>query len=194
MGEMFKFTEEEKAELLEMSEQLRQQMGDEYREEDAEKVREQIEGDLQENKIKRDVFGLNPILMSFRTALLELEEIGMKRDCVLSILLYNSVANESLTIEEVETEYGTSIAHIIRGLVRIHELYRKSPVIESENFRNLLLSFAEDMRVVLIMISERVVLMRHIRDTENNEAQQKVAEEASYLYAPLAHKDRKSVV
>ena len=185
---MFKFTEEEKAELLEMSEQLRQQMGDEYREEDAEKVREQIEGDLQENKIKRDVFGLNPILMSFRTALLELEEIGMKRDCVLSILLYNSVANESLTIEEVETEYGTSIAHIIRGLVRIHELYRKSPVIESENFRNLLLSFAEDMRVVLIMISERVVLMRHIRDTENNEAQQKVAEEASYLYAPLAHK------
>lgn len=188
MGEMFKFTEEEKAELLEMSEQLRQQMGDEYREEDAEKVRDQIESDLQENKIKRDVFGLNPILMSFQTALLELEEIGMKRDCVLSILLYNSVANESLTIEEVETEYGTSIAHIIRGLVRIHELYRKSPVIESENFRNLLLSFAEDMRVVLIMISERVVLMRHIRDTENNEAQQKVAEEASYLYAPLAHK------
>ena len=185
---MFKFTEEEKAELLEMSEQLRQQMGDEYREEDAEKVRKQIESDLQENKIKRDVFGLNPILMSFQTALLELEEIGMKRDCVLSILLYNSVANESLTIEEVETEYGTSIAHIIRGLVRIHELYRKSPVIESENFRNLLLSFAEDMRVVLIMISERVVLMRHIRDTENNEAQQKVAEEASYLYAPLAHK------
>lgn len=185
---MFKFTEEEKAELLEMSEQLRQQMGDEYREEDAKKVRDQIESDLQENKIKRDVFGLNPILMSFQTALLELEEIGMKRDCVLSILLYNSVANESLTIEEVETEYGTSIAHIIRGLVRIHELYRKSPVIESENFRNLLLSFAEDMRVVLIMISERVVLMRHIRDTENNEAQQKVAEEASYLYAPLAHK------
>lgn len=85
MGEMFKFTEEEKAELLEMSEQLRQQMGDEYREEDAEKVRDQIESDLQENKIKRDVFGLNPILMSFQTALLELEEIGMKRDCVLSI-------------------------------------------------------------------------------------------------------------
>ena len=92
---MFKFTEEEKAEFLEMSEQLRQQMGDEYREEDAEKVRKQIESDLQENKIKRDVFGLNPILMSFQTALLELEEIGMKRDCVLSILLYNSVANES---------------------------------------------------------------------------------------------------
>lgn len=188
MEEKFKFTDEERTTLLEIAEQLKSLMGDEYAEEDAVKVRAQIESELQENKINRDVFGLNPILMSFRTALLELEEIGMKRDCVLSILLYNSVANESLTIEEVETEYGTSIAHIIRGLVRIHELYRKSPVIESENFRNLLLSFAEDMRVVLIMISERVVLMRHIRDTENSEAQQKVAEEASYLYAPLAHK------
>ena len=188
MEEKFKFTDEERTTLLEIAEQLKSLMGDEYAEEDAAKVRAQIESELQENKINRDVFGLNPILMSFRTALLELEEIGMKRDCVLSILLYNSVANESLTIEQVEKEYGASIAHIIRGLVRIHELYRKSPVIESENFRNLLLSFAEDMRVVLIMISERVVLMRHIRDTENNEAQQKVAEEASYLYAPLAHK------
>jgi len=188
MEEKFKFTDEERTTLLEIAEQLKSLMGDEYAEEDAVKVRAQIESELQENKINRDVFGLNPILMSFRTALLELEEIGMKRDCVLSILLYNSVANESLTIEQVEKEYGASIAHIIRGLVRIHELYRKSPVIESENFRNLLLSFAEDMRVVLIMISERVVLMRHIRDTENNEAQQKVAEEASYLYAPLAHK------
>lgn len=188
MEEKFKFTDEERTTLLEIAEQLKSLMGDEYAEEDAVKVRAQIESELQENKINRDVFGLNPILMSFRTALLELEEIGMKRDCVLSILLYNSVANESLTIEQIEKEYGASIAHIIRGLVRIHELYRKSPVIESENFRNLLLSFAEDMRVVLIMISERVVLMRHIRDTENNEAQQKVAEEASYLYAPLAHK------
>ena len=61
-------------------------------------------------------------------------------------------------------------------------------MIESENFRNLLLSFAEDMRVILIMITDRVNLMRQIRDVENKEAQQRVAEEASYLYAPLAHK------
>ena len=68
------------------------------------------------------------------------------------------------------------------------KLYSKTPVVESENFRNLLLSFAEDMRVVLIMIADRVCLMRQIRDTPNKEAQHEVAEEASYLYAPLAHK------
>jgi GTP pyrophosphokinase len=60
--------------------------------------------------------------------------------------------------------------------------------VESENFRNLLLSFAEDMRVILIMIAERVNLMRQIRDTKEVEAKRKVSEEANYLYAPLAHK------
>ena len=83
MEEKFKFTDEERTALLEIAEQLKSLMGDEYAEEDAVKVRAQIESELQENKINRDVFGLNPILMSFRTALLELEEIGMKRDCVL---------------------------------------------------------------------------------------------------------------
>ena len=75
-----------------------------------------------------------------------------------------------------------------RASSAFQELYSKTPVVESENFRNLLLSFAEDMRVVLIMIADRVCLMRQIRDTPNKEAQHEVAEEASYLYAPLAHK------
>ena len=64
----------------------------------------------------------------------------------------------------------------------------KSPTIESENFRNLLLSFAEDMRVILIIIADRVNLMRQIKDSPNEEARLKVANEAAYLYAPLAHK------
>jgi GTP pyrophosphokinase len=80
------------------------------------------------------------------------------------------------------------VAGIIRGLVKINELYTKSPTIESENFRNLLLSFAEDMRVILIMIADRVNLMRQIKDTNNLEARTRVSNEAAYLYAPLAHK------
>lgn len=85
-------------------------------------------------------------------------------------------------------ELRKNVSTIIHGLRSIQELYKKNPVIESENFRNLLLSFAEDMRVILIMIADRVNLMRQIRDTTNTEAKMKVSEEASYLYAPLAHK------
>ena len=188
MEEKFSFTVEEKAQLVQLANSLRRVMGDSLQPNDEENLRKQPETEINNNKIRRDVFGLNPILLSFQTAVLELEEIGMKRECVLAILLYNSIISGNLSLEETARVFGDSVAHIIHGLVRIHELYTKNPVIESENFRNLLLSFAEDMRVILIMITDRVNLMRQIRDVENKEAQQRVAEEASYLYAPLAHK------
>ena len=188
MEEKFKFTTVELAELQRIATHLKTTMGDTLEPDDENYLRQQLEKEISDNKIKRDVFGLNPILLSFQTAELELSEIGMKRECVLAILLYNSIINGILTLEEVERKFGHSVAQIIHGLVRIHELYQRTPIIESENFRNLLLSFAEDMRVILIMITDRVNLMRQIRDTPNKEAQSRVAEEASYLYAPLAHK------
>lgn len=188
MEEKFKFTTEELAELQRIATHLKTTMGDTLEPDDENYLRQQLEKEISDNKIKRDVFGLSPILLSFQTAELELSEIGMKRECVLAILLYNSIINGILTLEEVERKFGHSVAQIIHGLVRIHELYQRTPIIESENFRNLLLSFAEDMRVILIMITDRVNLMRQIRDTPNKEAQSRVAEEASYLYAPLAHK------
>lgn len=188
MEEKFEFTLEERRELGEITQRLKALVGDEIGEEDEAKVRKQLEEEIDGNKIRRDVFGQNPILLSFQTAELEVNEIGMKRDCVLAILLYNSVICGNMTVEDSEKMFGKSVAQIIHGLVRIHELYTTRPVIESENFRSLLLSFAEDMRVVLIMIADRVNLMRQIRDTQNTEAKTRAAEEASYLYAPLAHK------
>lgn len=188
MEEKFKFTDEEKLQLGEIATRLRKLMGDSLKPEDESNLRQQLEAEISDNKISMDIFGLNPILLSFQTAELELEEIGMKRECVLAIMLYNSIISGNLSLERTEQLFGKSVAQIIHGLVRIHELYTKTPVIESENFRNLLLSFAEDMRVILIMITDRVNLMRQIRDTDNTEAKLRVAEEASYLYAPLAHK------
>lgn len=188
MEEKFEFTLEERRELGEITQRLKALVADEISEEDEAKVRKQLEEEIDGNKIRRDVFGQNPILLSFQTAELEVNEIGMKRDCVLAIILYNSVICGNMTVEDAEKMFGKSVAQIIHGLVRIHELYTTRPVIESENFRSLLLSFAEDMRVVLIMIADRVNLMRQIRDTQNTEAKTRAAEEASYLYAPLAHK------
>ena len=188
MEEKFEFTLEERRELGEITQRLKALVADEISEEDEAKVRKQLEEEIDGNKIRRDVFGQNPILLSFQTAELEVNEIGMKRDCVLAILLYNSVICGNMTVEDAEKMFGKSVAQIIHGLVRIHELYTTRPVIESENFRSLLLSFAEDMRGVLIMIADRVNLMRQIRDTQNTEAKTRAAEEASYLYAPLAHK------
>ncbi len=188
MEEKLIFTIEEKKEFMQLAASLKEAVSGTLMPNDEKNLKAQIETELRQGSLARDVFGLNPILLSMQTAQLEVEEIGMKRDCVIAILLYNSVIGGRLTLDTARELYGDGIANIIHGLVRIHELYTKTPIIESENFRNLLLSFAEDMRVILIMIADRVNLMRRIRDTGNDEARRRVAEEASYLYAPLAHK------
>ena len=188
MTDKFTFTTEEKDETQKLQLWLKEQIGASLIEGDEEKIRHHLMQKIENGQVRRDIFGLNPILLGFQTARIVVEEIGLRRDAVLAILLHPSVVDGMLTIEEVKDEYGESVSRILHGLKRISELYEKNPIIESENFRNLLLSFAEDMRVILIMIASRVNLMRQIRDTQLHDAQLKVAEEATYLYAPLAHK------
>lgn len=188
MKDKFNFTPEERKESLEILHRLKASIGDTLKPDDEAKLRELLTNAIINNQIQRNVFDLNPILHSLQTAELAVNEIGLKREGVLSILLYVAVVNNSSTIEQIQSDFGDNIAHILNGLCRIHDLYKKNPIIESENFRNLLLSFAEDMRVILIMIADRVNLMRQIRDTDKLEAKKEVSEEASYLYAPLAHK------
>ena len=136
--------------------------------------------------------------MAAQTAAILTEEIGLGDDAVVACQLVPDVDEGMISRDEVRARYGESVACIIDGLGRIRQLYEKNPVIESENFRNLLLSFAEDMRVVLIMIADRVNLMRQMKtfleesDEESRLEREafvnEVSQEAAYLYAPLAHK------
>ncbi len=188
MERKLEFTEAEQKEIKTLLVSIRRSIKDSLMDNDERRVREIIMSAVENGRIQRDAFGLNPILNALQTAKIVIEEIGLRRDSVMALLLYTSVINGSCTTDQLEEQFGKSIVQIIKGLARIQELYKKNPVIESENFRNLLISFAEDMRVILIMIADRVNLMRQIKDAPNEEAKQKVSEEASYLYAPLAHK------
>ena len=188
MDEKFTFTPEEREQTLNILERLRTAVGNTFSAQDEQMLREDIHHAFINHQISRDVFGLNPILYALQTAEIAVNEIGLRRDGVIAILMQTSVVDGYQTLDDIEKKYGEGVAHIIRGLLRINELYKRNPVIESENFRNLLISFSEDMRVILIMIANRVNMMRQIRDTDQLEAKQRVSEEASYLYAPLAHK------
>lgn len=188
MDEKFTFTPEEREQTLTILERLRTAVGNTFSAQDEKLIREDIHHAFINHQISRDVFGLNPILYALQTAEIAVNEIGLRRDGVIAILMQTSVVDGYQTLDDIEKKYGEGVAHIIRGLLRINELYKRNPVIESENFRNLLISFSEDMRVILIMIANRVNMMRQIRDTDQLEAKQRVSEEASYLYAPLAHK------
>lgn len=182
------FTLEEKSLFFSLYRELLRATSDSFSPTDRKKLKEQLRETAMSGRVQRDIFGLNPIIKDLQTALILLQEMGMKRASVLAVMLNDAVRSGDLPLEEVEHDYGTDVARIVHGLIRVQELYTKSPTIESENFKKLLLTFAEDMRVILIMIADRVNIMRQIRDSANEEARLKVSNEASYLYAPLAHK------
>ena len=155
--------------------------------EDEENLRKQIEPDLNSKELS-DVYGLNPTQRAINTAIIAIDEIGLKREGLIAVLVYRSVLDNKLSSSEVNHLYGEGVGHIVSGIVKVQSLYEKTPTVESENFRNLLLSFAEDMRVILIMIADRVSLMRNLGKCTDSKSTYRAAEEASYLYAPLAHK------
>ncbi|MBR1485185.1 MAG: bifunctional (p)ppGpp synthetase/guanosine-3',5'-bis(diphosphate) 3'-pyrophosphohydrolase [Prevotella sp.] len=188
MNEKLDFTTTEREQALALYTELKDRLEPSLEENDLPRLQRLLMKAIDQGEINRDVFGLNPIVNSLQTALLVVEEIGLRRDAVVAVMLRPCVEAGILTINEAGSQYGLSVARILQGLQRIQDLYKKNPIIESENFRNLLLSFAEDMRVILIMIADRVNLMRQIRDTDNEAARHEVSQEAAYLYAPLAHK------
>ncbi|MGN0187851.1 MAG: RelA/SpoT family protein [Paludibacteraceae bacterium] len=121
------------------------------------------------------------------TAVLAHREIALGHHGISAILLYALLIDGAVTIEQINAEYGESTTVIVRGLQKAYGLYERNVAVDTENFRKLLISFAEDVRVIMIMIVERLATMRAL-DKYEPDAQQKIAREVSYLYAPLAHR------
>ncbi len=121
------------------------------------------------------------------TAVLAHREIALGHHGISAIVLYALLVEGAITMEKIESDYGASTTTIVRGLQKAYGLYERNVAVDTENFRKLLLSFAEDVRVIMIMIVERLATMRAL-DKYEPDAQQKIAREVSYLYAPLAHR------
>ena len=116
-----------------------------------------------------------------------LSEIGLGKAAVLSILLHEMVEKKLLSVEDIEKTFNTQISSIMQGMIRVQELYARNSSLETENFRKLFLTFAQDIRVILIIIAEHLQTMREL-DTSSEENRQSTARESSFLYAPLAHR------
>ncbi|MGN0234683.1 MAG: RelA/SpoT family protein [Bacteroidaceae bacterium] len=182
------FTEEERLHMAELKSMLGELTENVLTQQDWILLHQYLERSTNQNGVSRDAFGLSNILTDMETALIVGQEMGLTRGSVLGVLLDSAVMRGDATLDDIRKDFGDEVAGIMHGLLRVRDLYEKSATIESENFRSLLVSMAEDMRVILIMIANRVCLMRNIKGTSNVEAQKKVSMEAAYLYAPLAHK------
>lgn len=180
--------EAERRMVVETLERLRVLVDDAMNATDYGRIRDILFEAVKSGQLNRGAFDLNPVLFDLQTAVICAEEVGLSRASIVSILLQRCVAAGVYGVERVEREFGSDVAHILRGLLRVNELYAKNTSIETENFRDLLLSFAEDMRVIFIIIADRVNLMRQIKEKGTDDERKRVATEASRLYAPLAHK------
>ncbi len=188
MENIIGLTANERQKLKDTFRHLQDLAEDSLQPDDFTKVRHLLEDIADGEMFQRNSFGLHPLLFDMQTSVILAEEIGLNRASLLAVMLHNYVTKDSKSMAAVKKLFGSDVANIISGLNKVNEIYGKTPVVETENFRDLILSFAEDMRVIFIIIASRVNLMRQIKNKGTEEERQKVAQEASVLYAPLAHK------
>lgn len=175
-------------EIVKSYHSLLKSVGDVCSVDDLKKVRAIISQAYISGSYQSDTYGIDLRFRNLQTALIVSEEIGLKKASVIAVLLYPTIIDSVLSLQEIERDFGSDVSGIIQGLIKTNELYAKNVTIETENFRKLLLSFAEDVRVILIMIADRLFLMRCAKKFDSEAQRLKLSAEASYLYAPLAHR------
>lgn len=156
---------------------------------DFKKLRRTIADAVNEGHYRRDRQGINPALHNIDTSVTLCKMVSPDRNMIIATLLYKLCDSQYLSIDNVTAEWGDDIARLVNGLLKVSTLYgRQSGVVKTDNFRKLLMTFAEDIRVIIIMIVDRLVLMRAINHHPNEKFVTDTAFEANYLYAPLAHR------
>lgn len=181
------FTEEERKDFFSKYRQLVRSLYPFLHREDIRKMRELMQRVVALDCYGRDKNGINGLIRNINTALIATTEIGLKRTSVIALLLYRPVLKKVITLEEVEKTFDADVTLIIQRLLKTSDLYARNTAVNSENFHHLLFSFAEDVRVILIMIADRLCLMRLGKQLKEDD-RLRLATEASYLYAPLAHR------
>lgn len=182
------FNTVEQAALIPLYRRMLKATGDIVEPNDITRIRSIITKGIKEGFYRRDRYGINPTIHNLETALALCEKISPDRNMIIAILLYNLCQTGFIPEEELPTEWGDDIAKLIHGLLKISTLYSRQAAVKSDNFRKLLLTFAEDIRVIIIMIVDRLVLMQSINHHPNEKYVHDVAYESNYLYAPLAHR------
>ncbi len=175
------FHDDEKETLLRLTRTLMSEACSVIAPGDFKAVKAAIAGGVEDGAYGRDRFGFNRVNMRLNTAIALCRSLGADRNMILAIMLADT--------GNVDAGFwGTDVERLVSGISKVASLYSRSASVESDNFRKLLLTFAEDIRVIIIMIVDRLALMRAINHHPSERLVRDVAYEANYLYAPLAHR------
>jgi GTP diphosphokinase / guanosine-3',5'-bis(diphosphate) 3'-diphosphatase len=155
--------------------------------EDTKQIRKAFNIAVEAHKNMRRKSGEPYIYHPIAVARICAEEIGLGTTSIVAALLHDTVEDTELTLDDVDVMFGEKVTRIIDGLTKITGFVDNTESIQAENFRKVLLTMAEDVRVILIKLADRLHNMRTL-GSMSKEKQLKIASETEYLYAPLAHR------
>ncbi len=145
-----------------------------------------FEEKVKSNNVSED--DIDHIERGVQTALILADEVSLGGGPSVAKILFEMIQCGLMTEEEIAKSFPDSIVALVHGEQKVDEFYRRRVGVENENFRKLLMSLAEDIRVIIILICEVLYLIRKYNPIEESEDGDRVAREASYLFAPLAHR------
>jgi GTP diphosphokinase / guanosine-3',5'-bis(diphosphate) 3'-diphosphatase len=154
---------------------------------DAKQIKKAFFASAEAHKDMRRKSGEPYIYHPIAVAQIAVEEIGLGTTSIIASLLHDVVEDTDVTLLDIEKDFGAKVARIIDGLTKIANVSGNSAHIQAENFRKMLLSISDDVRVILIKLADRLHNMRTL-DSMARDKQLKIASETIYLYAPLAHR------
>ncbi len=154
---------------------------------DKKEIRKAFEMALESHKDMRRKSGEPYIYHPIAVAQIAADEIGLGTTSIVCALLHDVVEDTDITLDDIEREFGKKTAKIIDGLTKISGVFDYNSSLQAENFRKMLLTLADDVRVILIKLADRLHNMRTM-DFMPRQKQLKIASETIYLYAPLAHR------
>lgn len=182
------YTDKERKFVISAFRELRIALADDLSYPEIRRVEDIIKGGIAAGKAHRDKYGINPSVRHLNTALLLSRYVGADRNMIIATLLYQICSDDYFSLEDVKAEFGDDVRSIIHGLKNVADLYKKQTTQRDENFSKLMMAFAENIRVIIIMIVDRLALMKAINHHPNQKFVFDIASESLYLYAPLAHR------
>lgn len=182
------YTDKERKFVISAFRELRIALADDLSYPEIRRIEDIIKGGIAAGKAHRDKYGINPSVRHLNTALLLSQYVGADRNMIIATLLYQICSDDYFSLEDVKAEFGDDVRSIIHGLKNVADLYKKQTTQRDENFSKLMMAFAENIRVIIIMIVDRLALMKAINHHPNQKFVFDIASESLYLYAPLAHR------
>jgi guanosine-3',5'-bis(diphosphate) 3'-pyrophosphohydrolase len=179
--------EEEKNEILKRYRALLRASKSTLQKGDKRMIRKAFDMALESHKNMRRKSGEPYIYHPIAVAQIAAEEIGLGTTSIVCALLHDVVEDTDVSLEDIENEFGKKVAKIIDGLTKISGVFDTNSSLQAENFRKMLLTLADDVRVILIKLADRLHNMRTMEFMPRDK-QLKLSSETVYLYAPLAHR------